>query len=56
MVLHISYLKELTDYSQDQISKISDSVEDRQSRIAGLVWFYGISTLGYLTPNPFLCK
>ena len=23
----------------------------------GLVWFYGISTfVGYLTPNPFLCK
>ena len=23
----------------------------------GLVWFYGISTfIGYLTPNPFLCK
>ena len=25
--------------------------------IIGLVWFYGISTfVGYLTPNPFLCK
>ena len=24
---------------------------------SGLVWFYGISTfVGYLTPNPFLCK
>ena len=23
----------------------------------GLVWFHGISTfVGYLTPNPFLCK
>ena len=23
----------------------------------GLIWFYGISTfVGYLTPNPFLCK
>ena len=23
----------------------------------GLVWFYGISTfVGYLMPNPFLCK
>ena len=28
------YLKELTEYMQNQIDKIRDSVEDRQSRIA----------------------
>ena len=28
------YLKEETEYNQDQINKIRDSVEDRQSRIA----------------------
>ena len=28
------YLKELTEYIQNQIDKIRDSVEDRQSRIA----------------------
>ena len=28
-----------------------------EERWFGLVWFYGISTfIGYLTPNPFLCK
>ena len=29
-----AYLKEQTDYIQDQINKIRDSVEERQSRIA----------------------
>ena len=28
------YLKEQTEYAQNQIDKITDSVEDRQSRIA----------------------
>ena len=28
-----------------------------QSRFGLVGWFYGISTfVGYLTPNPFLCK
>ena len=29
----------------------------KENGLFGLVWFYGISTfVGYLTPNPFLCK
>ena len=35
-------------------------LEEMEIRWFGLVWFvgfYGISTfVGYLTPNPFLCK
>ena len=31
---HLAYLKEQTEYIQNQIDKIRDSVEDRQSRIA----------------------
>ena len=31
--------------------------EGRESGLVWFVWFYGISTfVGYLTPNPFLCK
>ena len=32
--LNNAYLKEQTEYIQDQINKIRDSLEDRQSRIA----------------------
>ena len=41
------------DLSKDGI----ESTGHQHVRLFRLVWFYGISTfVGYLTPNPFLCK
>ena len=51
--------------SRDGVNGLSDSVCNSADSVPVLVlvswfwfvWFYGISTfVGYLTPNPFLCK
>ena len=43
-----------------ELSEIWSDLQPCETVIFGLVWFvgfYGISTfVGYLTPNPFLCK
>ena len=45
------------DFSMPIDHKILLNEDGKVSLIGWLFWFYGISTfVGYLTPNPFLCR
>ena len=54
IIIIIIIQKTYHDYP-DNYSKIGQNTE--KSPVCLVCWFYGISTfVGYLTPNPFLCK